>query len=117
MLCIWTDLVIGSDLVYNDAGVRMLPRVLAALAGGRTRILYAHTLYRFEQMDLDFFEELKAIGLCCRTLWPPCSDRPESPEPMTELFPEQYVAIFELSLADVSAHGEVDGATGCEGQT
>lgn len=93
------DLVIGSDLVYNEAGVRMLPRVLRSLACKNSRILYAHTLFRFEQIDLDFFDELKRVGMRYERVWPADEELPEPPTPMTELFPEQYVAIFSLSLS------------------
>ena len=64
------DLVLGSDLVYNEAGVSMLPRVLAALAQPRTRILYAHTFNRFEFLDCDFLKALRAQGLRYREVWP-----------------------------------------------
>ena len=49
-------------------------------------------------MDLDFFDELGRVGFNRRRVWPTDGERPESPTPMTELFPEQYVAIFELTI-------------------
>jgi len=64
------DLVLGSDLVYNDAGVTMLPRVFAALAKPRATILYAHTFNRFEFLDRDFLKALRAQGLRYREVWP-----------------------------------------------
>jgi hypothetical protein len=51
------DFIIGSDLVYLEEGVKMLPRVLAGLAGPTTTILYCHSLYRYEDMDYDFLDE------------------------------------------------------------
>lgn len=38
------DLILGSDLLYHEAGVRALPSVLMALATAQTTILYAHTM-------------------------------------------------------------------------
>ena len=40
------DLIIGSDLVYNDAGVTMLPQVLRCLCSKDTTVLYCHTKNR-----------------------------------------------------------------------
>lgn len=60
------DLIIGSDLVYNEAGVSMLPKVtnhglrfsfskvMKALASPKTQIYYAHTKKRYEMIDHDF---------------------------------------------------------------
>eukprot|EP00964_Phaeocystis_antarctica_P139736 scaffold104549_cov48-Phaeocystis_antarctica.AAC.1 len=53
------DLVIGSDLVYEEEGMRALVRVFAVLAARGVRILYAHTRYRFELLDMLFFEALE----------------------------------------------------------
>mgnify|MGYP001973419217 CR=1 FL=1 len=67
---VW-DVVIGSDLVYNEIGVQMLPRVFARLlAGGTAVAYYAHTLNRYEFLDRDFFKALAAEGLRCQQVWP-----------------------------------------------
>lgn len=73
------DYILGSDLVYNDAGAAAVPAVIAALLRRSdvvraaadadrppTRVLYAHTLGRFEMLDLDFFDALRAEGLVWR---------------------------------------------------
>jgi hypothetical protein len=57
------DYLVGSDLVYNEAGSCCLPRVMAALAGPRTRILYCHTKHRFDLLDAELFEQLAVCGL------------------------------------------------------
>ena len=40
------DLIIGSDLVYNEAGVKMLPQVIRCLCSEDTIVLYCHTKNR-----------------------------------------------------------------------
>lgn len=41
------DLVIGSDLIYNEAGVCMLPQVFKGLlSSGRATAYYCHTKHR-----------------------------------------------------------------------
>lgn len=63
----------GSDLIYNEVGSRCLPRVLGALAGPVTRVLYCHTKHRYDLLDLEFFEQLDACGLDCQEVglrWP-----------------------------------------------
>lgn len=98
------DLVLGSDLVYNDAGVAGLPRCLAALAhAGCPCVLYAHTLHRFDNCDVEFFQGLHENGLVYRELPPEApsvSTRGagrSSPPPFAELFPEQRQAIFRIA--------------------
>lgn len=49
----------------RQVGSRCLPRVMAALAGSSTRILYCHTRHRYDLLDAEFFAELEAGGLCC----------------------------------------------------
>jgi predicted nicotinamide N-methyase len=94
------DFVIGSDLVYNDAGMQMLPRVLNTLAQPETRILYSHTFNRFELLDRDFLEALTREGLQCRQAWPklpePTAATFELGEFSGELFPEQHIVVLEI---------------------
>mmetsp|Transcript_360 Transcript_360/g.1165 ORF Transcript_360/g.1165 Transcript_360/m.1165 type:complete len:261 (-) Transcript_360:233-1015(-) len=110
MDCRW-DAIIGSDLIYNEAGATMLPRVMRVLIDAACRttgardlppsppcVLYAHTRYRFEHLDRDFFEECAKTGLVLSRVWPAEDERPPSPPPFTELFPDQYVAIYKVTL-------------------
>ena len=96
------DLVIGSDLVYDHAGAAALVRVLfgassVALAQDpQGRVLYAHTVNRFEDLDLEFFSALQRAGLLAERVWT-APDRPPTPEePFAELFPQQWVGIYEI---------------------
>ena len=110
------DLILGSDLVYDAAGVDALPKLLAGLLRASKRrgcvALYAHTKRRFEAYDADFYENLAAAGLRVREVFAAGEDvgqlRPESPPPLAEriasgeldaLFPEKRVAVLEIRLA------------------
>ena len=96
------DVIVGSDLVYDDAGVYMLPRVLRRLlaAGSKAFALYAHTLNRFEFADHDFFAELTALGLSFTQVFP---GQVEEAEGFSgELFPEMRVVIMRISIANTS---------------
>ena len=101
------DVVVGSDLVYNEDGARMLPRVFRGLidrarAVGKTAplVLYAHTKYRYELLDILFFESLEQCGLTrVEVREPGVATPPASPEPLTELFPEKRIAVFRIELA------------------
>jgi Lysine methyltransferase len=105
------NFILGSDLIYNEEVVRQLPRVLAALAGERTCILYAHTKKRFEHLDIDFLEQLQSVGLQWREVreaW--AASPPPSPEPFESLFPEMRIAVYHIyKVANAS-----DGAPSCE---
>ena len=90
------DLVIGSDLVYEELGMLSLVRVFAAVASRGVRILYAHTRYRFEMLDRDFFEALEQAGLDVVQVDPAPAERSDSPPPMTELFPDMKCVVLEL---------------------
>ena len=91
--------------MYDHAGAAALVRVL----GGRAyrpdatdarRVLYAHTINRFEDLDLEFFSALERAGLRAERVWA-APDRPPTPEePFAELFPQQWVGIYEI--ADVT---------------
>lgn len=114
------DVVLGSDLVYNEVGLKMLPIVLARLLARGAVAYYAHTLNRFEFLDRDFFEALSAAGLSCTKVWPeeesdehgsgaaPASanasddDAEEADCAFSgELFPEQRIVIFRVVAAGV----------------
>jgi hypothetical protein len=117
------DLVVGSDLVYNEIGAAMLPRVMAALAsrgllGGAvgatptaTRVLYAHTLNRYEFLDREFFKQCALNGLRCVELWPEHGrvHNDESSDPDAgfsgQLFPEQQIVVLEMQLQKDPPHG------------
>jgi len=90
------DLIVGSDLVYNEAGIRMLPRAFAALMRPRTIVLYAHTLNRFEHYDGLFFEELPRVGLMYERVWCEEGTGEEEAEPFSQLFPEMRVCVFRI---------------------
>ena len=106
------DFVVGSDLVYDDAGVAMLPRVFrrlldnaanarAASAGrserSRPTAYYAHTKYRYELRDMDFFAEMSRCGLVMTEVREPnVPTPPPSPEPLSQLFPEKRIAVFRV---------------------
>ena len=57
------DLIIGSDLVYDENGVHMLPRVLAALVRPGNVAFYCHTKHGCDCLDFDFFAEVAKCGL------------------------------------------------------
>mgnify|MGYP002856406189 FL=1 len=102
------DAILGADLVYEDAGVKMLPRVVAALLAGNAKrrdaaFWYAHTKHRYDGMDLDFFEEIRACGLRIEEVREDgAPSPPPSPPPFESLFPEQRIAIYRIEL-DVSS--------------
>ncbi|KAL4536800.1 hypothetical protein Ndes2437B_g06204 [Nannochloris sp. 'desiccata'] len=95
------DFIVGSDLIYNKIGSTCLPRVLSALSSAPTQIFYCHTKHRFDLLDLEFFENLTAVGLKFEEVWEPEAEAPpESPPlqfPPSDLFPEQRVAIFKIT--------------------
>lgn len=92
------DFIVGSDLVYNEEGCRLLPRVLAQLAQPGTVILYAHTKRRFEMLDADFFGNLRKEGLAVEEVkerWAP--EAPSSPPPFESVFPDMRIAVFRIA--------------------
>ena len=104
------ELVVGSDLVYNEAGKAMLPRLLGRLLCSRggargVSMYYAHTLNRYEFYDRDFFAALEAQGLSYVQAWP----QPEGDGGglgaegafSGELFPEQRIVVLRISRAPV----------------
>ncbi|GIL86535.1 hypothetical protein Vretimale_11600 [Volvox reticuliferus] len=105
------DFIIGSDLVYNTVGTECLPRVMRALAGPETCILYCHTRHRFDTHDMEFFSQLTACGLIWREVREPSVPTPpQSPPPLTELFPEMRIAIYDIRLGpELVKSGEAVG--------
>ena len=105
------DVVLGSDLVYNDEGMRALPRLLATLlaASPACLCLYAHTKRRFETLDVDFYNELADAGLRVTELEAPgAPPRQASPPPLLErleagdldaTFPPKRVAVLRIERA------------------
>ena len=107
------DFIVGSDLVYDDSGVAMLPRVFRRLldnahANARAATdrgeknappaaYYAHTKYRYELRDIEFFAEMSRRGLVMTEVREPnAPSPPASPEPLSQLFPEKRVAVFRI---------------------
>jgi predicted nicotinamide N-methyase len=95
------DFIIGSDLIYNKIGSTCLPRVFAALANPQTQIHYCHTKHRFDLLDLEFFENLTALGLNFEEVWEPGVEAPPNSPPVQfpplDLFPEQRIAIYKIT--------------------
>jgi hypothetical protein len=96
------DFLLGSDLVYEESGVKMLPRVIAKLLRTRCNangfMLYAHTKHRYDGMDVDFFENLEQEGLMCEEVRKfGTKTPPPSPPPFESLFPDQRIAVFRIS--------------------
>lgn len=98
------DFIVGSDLVYNEEGCRLLPRVFAQLASSDTVVLYAHTKRRFEMLDYDFFDNLQKEGLVVeevKEVWAP--EAPPSPDPFATVFPDMRIAVFRITLCNTGA--------------
>jgi len=94
------DVVLGSDLVFNEACVYLLPRVLrATLRAGARYALYAHTRYRFEILDRDFLKELEAAGLRCVEV-DRDPTRPASPPAFTSVFEDEFVVLYKITLLE-----------------
>ena len=92
------DIVLGSDLVYNEAGVEMLPTVLARLVAAGSAVYYCHTKHRYDMMDADFVAALEARGLVAEEVWkqgeqPP----PPSPPPFECLFNEHRLVVWRIT--------------------
>eukprot|EP00036_Acanthoecidae_sp_10tr_P018205 CAMPEP_0206305074 /NCGR_PEP_ID=MMETSP0106_2-20121207/10074_1 /ASSEMBLY_ACC=CAM_ASM_000206 /TAXON_ID=81532 /ORGANISM="Acanthoeca-like sp., Strain 10tr" /LENGTH=251 /DNA_ID=CAMNT_0053735907 /DNA_START=62 /DNA_END=813 /DNA_ORIENTATION=- len=63
------DLIVGSDLVYNEVGAKMLPALLGRLVQGHTIAYYCHTRYRYESLDIDFVTAVRQHGLRLEEVW------------------------------------------------
>lgn len=92
------DFIVGSDLIYNELGARLLPRVIKALSTRHTVCYYAHTKHRFDALDLEFLAECEAQGLEVEEVFESGAVRPPpSPPPLTELFPAMRIAMFRIT--------------------
>ncbi len=101
------DLIIGSDLVYNQAGTQWLPLVLGVLLRRCPVALYCHTKHRYDLLDMEFFEALKAHNIVCTEVYDPSSPPPGSP-PLVfpgDLFGEQRRAVLQLTAASSAMMG------------
>eukprot|EP00951_Prasinocladus_malaysianus_P049178 scaffold666839_cov48-Prasinocladus_malaysianus.AAC.2 len=94
------DLVVGSDLVYNDIGSKLLPLVMRRFASNGAVILYGHTLGRFEILDKEFQDNLQRQGLVARMMNERGQEQLHSPEEdyLSDLFPELRPVIFLIHL-------------------
>jgi predicted nicotinamide N-methyase len=96
------DVLVGSDLVYNEDGVRYLPRVVRHFLTSqkrKTHFLYAHTKYRYELRDMALWKEFDTCGLEVEEVREEgAPSPPSSPEPLTQLFPEKRIAVLRITL-------------------
>ena len=96
------DFIIGSDLIYNEDGVKLLPKVIAGLAGPTTTVLYCHTFYRYEMMDYDFLDGCAAEGLIVEEVVATGDPPPPPPVPVMErfqtLFNDHRIAVLKMKL-------------------
>ena len=96
------DVLVGSDLVYNEDGVRYLPRVVRHFLTSQKRktyFLYAHTKYRYELRDMALWKEFDTCGLEVEEVREEgAPSPPSSPEPLTQLFPEKRIAVLRITL-------------------
>eukprot|EP00802_Teleaulax_amphioxeia_P026183 Tamp_27197.p1 GENE.Tamp_27197~~Tamp_27197.p1 ORF type:complete len:270 (+),score=56.00 Tamp_27197:109-810(+) len=94
------DLVIGSDLIYNDIGVLWLPRVLNDLIGQDGVAYYCHTKNRLPMADVDFILQLSSLGLACKETREKGAETPPPSPPFFEsLFPEQRIQVLRIERA------------------
>lgn len=97
------DFIVGSDLVYSEAGAKALPACLASLAGPKTTVFYAHTLRRFDVLDAQLFRNFADAGFAVYELGElydrTALRRVPAPSPAIldgDLFPEQRQVVLEL---------------------
>ena len=97
------DVLVGSDLVYDDDGVRYLPRVVRHFLRNNepAYFLYAHTKYRYELRDMALWREFHECGLDVEEVREDgAPSPPSSPEPLTQLFPEKRIAVLRITLRE-----------------
>merc|ERR1712071_516152 len=100
-------LVIGSDLVYNEVGSLLLPRVLRGLlgSGGPAPICLAQCAPRSLTGTLGMRRAVRALTLWCGRVAPSCNwfgplDPGDSESGfLEELFPEKRIAVFQIRFA------------------
>ena len=102
------DLVVGSDLVYNEVGSDYLPAVMAKLLEdeeGCTECYYAHTFHRFDHLDERFLARLYEVGLEAREVVVVEGEEGEgaasgevsiTEDFLVELFPAKRIAILRI---------------------
>ncbi len=74
----------------------MLPRVLRALARPHTQVYYTHTKHRFDHLDMEFVQQLEAVGLECQEVWAPTAPAQPPPPAFSELFPGLRVVVYRI---------------------
>jgi len=111
------DLVFGSDLVYNDATLRLLPGMFRASLEAGAHVLYAHSLHRWSSSGVDriFLEECSAAGLSLCPVWlqdlGPLADSPDESvsryvdEASHSEPPQKRVVVFRVEDGDPDALG------------
>ncbi len=98
------DLIIGSDLIYNEIGARYLPRTVKKLLlkCQKNYFLYAHTFHRYDLLDEMFLEECTKLGLLVKEIKLVAGESPEfqdvSEAFLEEVFPSKRIAILHISL-------------------
>ena len=94
------DVVLGSDLVYNEAGGDMLPLVLARLVAAGSAVYYCHTKHRFDMIDADFSAALGSRGLFAEEVWRQGDPTPPpSPPPFECLFNEHRLVVWRITAS------------------
>lgn len=97
--CDW-GLIVASDVVYTREVAEGLPRLLEMLLRkARCMCIMAHTLRRLDDYDNIFFQSMLDLGL--RVAEVNQEDGTLGPTPFCdeiELFPEQRVAILQITL-------------------
>lgn len=95
------DIVLGSDLVYNEAGVDMLPAVINRLVKNGSAVYYCHTKHRYDMMDADFLAALASRGLIADEVRRSGeSTPPPSPPPFECLFNEHRLVVWRIRRLD-----------------
>ena len=119
-----TDLILGSDLIYNEIGATCLPRIVKQLltlmmprfsAVNRCLVrsispyfLYAHTFHRYDLLDERFLQECEQIGLVVQEVADAVTWQlvPVNEVFCEEIFPEKRIAILHISLETANCNKE-----------
>jgi hypothetical protein len=71
---------------------------LGPQAGCSCLLVNIVAVLRFDAMDVDFLEQVEALGLKAEEVWEPgVVPPPPSPPPFSELYPEQRIAVYKIS--------------------